>query len=191
MKERRYDKIRLLPFGEYLPYNKTIPWSYINLPEVDHFLPGKKHTIFDLDAHRFGVTICWENIFPEIVRQFVKEGADFIINITNEAWFGETAAPYQFLSMSVFRAVENRIFIVRCANTGVSCIIDSSGRILDRVKDENGKDIFIRGILSGEVATHEVNTIYTRYGDWFAWLSAISAIVFILFALIRKNPTHV
>ena len=174
-----------------MPYEKTIPWSYLQIPDNSGFVPGNEYTVFRVPNFSFSVTICWENIFPEIARQFVNNGAQFIVNITNEAWFGETAAPYQFLSMSVFRAVENRIFIVRCANTGVSCIIDSSGRILDRVKDENGKDIFIRGILSGEVATHEVNTIYTRYGDWFAWLSAISAIVFILFALIRKNPTHV
>ena len=190
-KTQRYDKIRLLPFGEYLPHKETIPWSYLKVPDVGNYIPGNEYTVFDHPKFRFSVTICWENLFPGHVREFVKNGAQFIINLTNEAWFGKTAAPYQFLSMSVFRAVENRIYIVRCANTGVSCIIDSNGRILDRVKDENGKDIFIRGILSGEVATREAQTIYTHYGDWFAWFSAISAFAFILFALIRKNPTGV
>ena len=189
-KDRRYDKIRLLPFGEYLPYKESIPWSYIGVPEVDYYLPGQEFTIFDLNDYRFGVTVCWENIFPDIVSGFVKKGAQFIINLTNEAWFGESAAPYQFLSMSVFRAVENKIFIIRCANTGISCFIDPHGRIVKRLEDESGKDIFIRGILNGSIVPRKSNTLYTQWGDWFAWLSILGLFIILLQSVLRKQKPH-
>jgi apolipoprotein N-acyltransferase len=185
-KDQRYDKIRLLPFGEYLPYKKTIPWSSINIPEVDYYLPGKTFTIFNLDAHQFGVTVCWENIFPDIVRQFVKEGARFIINLTNEAWFGESAAPYQFLSMSVLRAVENKIYIIRCANTGISCFIDPQGRIVGRVKDSSGRDIFVRGILTANVVPQNHKTLYMQYGDWFVGLNLFGMLLTLLASFFKK-----
>jgi apolipoprotein N-acyltransferase len=133
------------------------------------------------------VTICWENIFPDLVRKFVSNGAQFIINITNEAWFGKTAAPFQFVSMNVFRAVENRVFVVRCANTGVSCFIDPFGRIIERVKDKSGHDIFVRGVLSRSVIPLESNTFYTRYGDWLVWVCMVFSVVFILVALFKKS----
>jgi len=186
-RNQKYDKIRLLPFGEYLPLKGTLPWSLIDVPDRGRYRPGKGFTIFKLPACRFGVTICWENIFPDLVRQFVKRGAQFIVNMTNEAWFGNTAAPYQFLSMSVFRAVENRVFVIRCANTGISCFIDPYGRIVDRLKDENGRDIFVRGVLSGSVIPLKSNTFYTRYGDWPVWVCTVFSVVFILFALFKGS----
>lgn len=186
-RDQRYDKMRLLPFGEYLPYAKTISWQHINIPDVDHYIPGNEFTVFELPACRFGVTICWENIFPDLVRQFVKRGAQFIVNITNEAWFGQTAAPYQFVAMNVFRAVENRVFVIRCANTGVSCFIDPCGRITNRVKDENGKDIFITGIATEQVVPMESKTFYTQHGDWLAKVSAVCSVVFLVIALLRKG----
>ena len=186
---QRYDKIRLLPFGEYLPLKGTIPWSYIKIPDISSYVPGKEFTLFEAHEFRFGVTICWESIFPDLVRQFVKGGAQFIVNITNEAWFGKTAAPYQFVSMSVFRAVENRLFVVRCANTGVSCFIDPYGRVVDRVKDTGGRDTFVRGVLTETVIPMESKTIYTRYGDWLAWLSLACSPIFLVTAFLSKSPT--
>ena len=186
-KDQRYDKIRLLPFGEYMPMKETISWSHFRIPEVKGFVPGKEYKIFNLPGFRFGVTICWENIFPGIVRQFVKNGAQFIVNISNEAWFGKTAAPYQFLSMSVFRAVENRVFVVRCANTGISCFIDPYGRIVDRVKDRNDSDIFVSGLLTKPIVPQESKTVYTRYGDFFAWLCLIFTPLILLWAAFRKD----
>jgi apolipoprotein N-acyltransferase len=185
---QRYDKIRLLPFGEYLPLKDSVPWSYINIPDIRSFIAGTEFTVFQFQDFRFGVTICWENIFPDLVRQFVKNGAQFIVNITNEAWFKETAAPYQFLSMSVFRAVENRTYVVRCANTGISCFIDPSGRIIDRVKDATGKDLFVRGVLTGTIMPVDSKTIYTRFGDWFAWLCILCTAGFFLVAIFKKKP---
>jgi len=188
-KNQRYDKIRLFPFGEYLPYKETIPWSSINVPEVSGYVTGKEFTVFEHPEFRFGVTICWENLFPDLVRQFVKAGAQLMINITNEAWFGKTAAPDQFVSMSVFRAVENRLFVIRCTNTGISCFIDPCGRIVNRLKDKHGKEIFIRGVLTAPVIPIESGTFYTRYGDWLAWLSLGCSVGF-LFVVFFKGKRN-
>jgi apolipoprotein N-acyltransferase len=185
-KNQRYDKIRLLPFSEYLPLKGTIPWNYIEIPNFDGYVPGNEYTVFEIPPFRFSVTICWENIFPDLVRRFVKGGAQFIVNITNEARFGKTSAPYQFVSMNVFRAVENRVYVVRCANTGVSCFIDPYGQIVDRVRGSNNQDIFVRGVLSGSVIPLESKTFYTLYGDWLAWLSLVSSAACVIVALFKK-----
>jgi apolipoprotein N-acyltransferase len=187
-KNQRYDKIGLLPFGEYLPYDGTIPWSWIDIPNTPNYSPGTEFTVFKCPAFQFGTTICWENIFADLVRRFVKNGAQFIVNITNEAWFGKTAAPYQFVSMSVFRAVENRVYVVRCANTGVSCFIDPQGRIVDRIADKAGRDLFVRGVLTDTVIPLDYKTIYTRYGDWFVWLCMGVSLAFLFFAFLKRNP---
>jgi len=187
---QQYDKIRLLPFGEYLPFKGIIPWSLIGVYELSTYTPGAKVTILEVPPFRFGVTICWENIFPDLVRQFVKNGAQFIVNITNEAWFGKTAAPYQFLSMSVFRAVENQVYVVRCANTGVSCFIDPHGRITHRVSDQSGGDIFVRGSLTSSVVPLQSRTIYTRYGDWFSPLCFLYCVVVLFCTFIRKSAAR-
>jgi apolipoprotein N-acyltransferase len=189
-KIQRYDKIRLLPFSEYMPLKETIAWSYLQIPEVGGFVPGKDLVIFKLPAYRFGVTICWENIFPDLVRHFVSNGAQFLVNITNEAWFGKTAAPYQFLSMSVFRAVENRVNVVRSTNTGISCFIDPCGRIIDRIKDTNGSDIFVSGILNKSIILQKSDTIYTRYGDYFIWPCLALSTIFLLIAALKKNRKY-
>ena len=189
-KPQRYDKIRLFPFGEYLPYEEVLPWSYIDVPKIANYIAGENYTIFKHPEFDFGVTICWENMFPQLFRRFVKEGAQFMVNITNEAWFGKTTAPYQFLSMSVIRAVENRIFLVRCANTGISCFIDPYGRVLDRVRNRKGEDIFVRGIKTAEVIPVNHKTFYTRYGDWVAWLSIFLSAGVLIIAIIKKKQKH-
>jgi len=187
VKQQRYDKIRLFPFGEYLPYKEIIPWSLIKVSGSDHYISGKEFTIFEHPDFRFGVTICWENVFPDLFRQFVRRGAQLMVNLTNEAHFGKTAAPHQLVSISVFRAVENRVFVVRCANTGVSCIIDPYGRIVDRIKDENGQDIFIRGTLTGWIIPFDSKTIYTRYGDWFVWVALFGTLIFLIVSFFKKR----
>jgi apolipoprotein N-acyltransferase len=186
-KDQHYTKIRLLPFAEYLPLKGVIPWHYLNVPDPGGYTPGEEFTVFELPHFNFSATICWENIFPDLFRQFVRRGAQVMINITNEAWFGRTASPYQFLAMSVFRAVENRIFVVRCGNSGVSCFIDPYGRIIDRVKDENARDIFVRGVLTGTVIPLNSNTFFTRHGDWFGMMSVSFSAVFLLMAFFGKR----
>jgi len=172
-KRQRYDKIRLLPFGEYLPNEHILPWKVLGIPDIGSFTPGKEFTVFQSGDYRFATPICWETAFPYIAREFVNNGAQFLVNITNEAWFGKTTAPYQFVAMSAFRAVENRVPMVRCTNTGISCFIDPFGRIVDRITDAEGRDIFIRGILARTITTTNEKTIYTRFGDWFAWLCLV------------------
>lgn len=179
---QQYGKIKLFPFGEYLPKKEIIPWELINVSSLSEYVPGKEHVVFRLPPHRFGVTICWENIFPALVRQFVKNGAQFVINITNEARFGKSAAPYQLAAMSVFRAVENKIYIARCSNTGVSCIIDPHGKIVKRLQDENGQDLFVQGILHGTIIPTDSKTFYTRNGDLVPILAIVVSLVFIFIA---------
>ena len=128
---------------------------------------------------RIGVAICWESIFPEHVRQLVRRGAQFVVNISNEAWFGKTAAPYQMLSMNVFRAVENKVFVVRCSNTGVSCFIDSNGRVLKRVQDVTGDDLFVSGTATENVTLLNSSTFYTRHGDLLPYVCIVFSILFV------------
>ncbi|MGO9018682.1 MAG: apolipoprotein N-acyltransferase [Syntrophobacteraceae bacterium] len=184
-KELKYDKIRLLPFGEYLPLENVIPWSYIGVPTPALSISGKETTLLSTPDFRFGAPICWENVFPDLIRGFVKAGGQFIVNSTNEAWFGKTPVPYHFLSMSVFRAVENRRFMVRCANTGISCVIDPCGRVVDRVRDAEGRDIFVTGIVSARITCLDSLTIYTRCGDWPAAASLICSAALFLASLRR------
>jgi apolipoprotein N-acyltransferase len=186
-KNQRYDKIRLFPFGEYLPYKEIIPWSSIGVSESGNYLSGKEFTVFKHPTFRFGVTICWENVFPNLFRQFVMGGAECMINITNEARFGKTAAPYQLVSISVFRAIENKVFVIRCANTGVSCFIDPYGRIIDRLKDEKNKDIFVRGVMSGQITPLRSKTTYTRYGDWFVGMAMIISVGFLISSIFKGS----
>ena len=184
---RYYDKIHLLPFAEYLPYKDSFPWPARFVARAGNFLPGKEHTLFNIGTTQFGVLICWENIYPELFRQFVKNGANFMTNMTNEAWFGETAAPYQFLAMSVFRAVENRVTVVRSANTGISCFIDPHGKIIGKVRNNN-KEISVEGYLTMAIPLTHRKTFYTLYGDVFAYTNLVMGIFLVaLFFLIGKK----
>ncbi len=116
------------------------------------------------------MTISYEVYFPDQVRRYVQAGADFLVNVTNDAWYGRTAAPYQHLAMVVFRAVENNAYLVRAANAGISAVVDPTGRILA------ASDLFEEGILVQTIQTRIGETFYTRYGDVFAWLSVLGAV---------------
>jgi apolipoprotein N-acyltransferase len=187
--QQRYDKIILLPFAEYLPLASKLPWHWLHIPDLAHYTPGSSPYIFFTKDFRFAAPICWETIFPGFVRTFADKGAQFIVNISNEAWFGKSAAPYHFLAMNVFRAVENRRSVVRCANTGISCIIDPRGQVVKRVRDGQGADTFVRGVLVGDVALNDNLTFYTRWGDWFiAFALALLFILLMSFHLRRSRP---
>lgn len=178
----QYLKIHLVPFAEYIPYDDIISWPDFIVPKGKRSfqIQGEEFTLFEFHRIKFGVAICWETLFPGLIRQFVKKGASFMININNEAWFGETAFPYQFLAINVFRAVENRISIVRAGNTGISCFIDPLGRITRRFQ-VNNKDIFVQGYLTQKVPLSEERAFYTIYGDIFAYVSLITTfLVFVL-----------
>ena len=179
-----YNKIKLLPFGEYLPLKGKFPWPHCLVPSSGNFIPGRNHVVFRLPQGNFGVVICWENLFPEVFRTFVERGGQFMVNLTNEAWVGKSAASHQIIAMSVFRAVENRVSLLRCANTGVTCLIDPLGRLEKKVMDEKGNDIMVTGILTTSVPKPKGPTFYTKYGDIFAIACTVLAFFFVLSAMI-------
>ena len=185
-----YKKIHLVPFGEYIPLRKYIPFLEQFIPIKD-FSAGRKFVIFKTKNKRnqslnFGVLICFEDTIPELSRHFRLRGADFLVNITNDAWFKETSIPYQHLQASILRAVENRVYTLRAANTGVSCVIDNCGRVLKRVKDDKGKDIFIRGFIEANVSKGDVLSFYTRFGDIFILICSLYILVFAFYSF-RKS----
>ncbi len=147
---RFHDKMHLVPFGEYIPYKNL--FSFLENTQIADFSSGERYTIFQVNNHkgkivRFGVLVCFEDVFPEIAHNFRSKGADFLVTITNEAWFKNSSEPMQHTAISVFRAIENRCWFLRCANTGISCFIDPKGRIREKI-EQNGKDIFVQGIAT-------------------------------------------
>ena len=163
----RYDKMHLVPFGEYVPFKRLLFFAESLTRQVGDFVPGTEYTIASLDGHGISTAICYESIFPDLVRRFVKRGSELLVVITNDGWFGESSAPYQHLRMGVVRAVENRRYMVRTANTGISAIIDPYGRI------EASTPIGIRTILDGTAYFRSDRTFYTEYGDVFAYANVI------------------
>ena len=171
----RYDKIHLVVFGEYVPFERWLPWLRHVLPPIGDFVPGASFEVFhiasgDWELPPFSVLICFEDVFPELARRFVREGAQALVTITNDAWFGPTAAAYQHAQASTFRAVELRRPVVRAANTGWSGCIDAAGRWQERVKDDAGHELFVPGTVTCEVASSAERTLCLRFGDWLAWL---------------------
>ncbi|MFZ1947476.1 MAG: apolipoprotein N-acyltransferase [bacterium] len=155
--EGEYRKIHLVPFGEMIPFEQRIAFlRNINFGEGD-FSPGTAYHIFQADSVPFGVAICFESIFPNLVRGFVGRGARFIVNITNDEWFGPSAGPYQHAEMAVMRCVEHRVAMARCANTGVSMLIDPYGRVVRRTS------LFAREVLAGSLPVTASGTPYTRW----------------------------
>lgn len=184
--EGRYDKVHLVPFGEYLPLKNILSFvERFSRRPIGDFTAGKEFTVFkfiiartikekDLNIHfmkkiGFSCLICFEDIFPDLAREFIKRNANFLVNITNDAWFSKSSAAYQHTQASVFRAVENRVNVIRAANTGLSCFIDQKGKITERV-GLNGKDLFVDGFIAHEIILSRVKTIYTVYGDIFAYI---------------------
>ncbi|MDD5567728.1 MAG: apolipoprotein N-acyltransferase [Candidatus Omnitrophica bacterium] len=177
----RYDKLHLVPFGEYIPLRKALPFLETVAP-IGDIARGKEYTIFKV-RNKFGVLVCFEDVFPELSRRFVKEGADFLVNITNDAWFGKTTEASQHLAASVFRAIENRVNLVRCANTGISGFISPQGKILSLVSDPSGNHIFIPGYLTRDIYLYTQRTLYGYSGDFLIILCAL----YIIFILLRDR----
>jgi apolipoprotein N-acyltransferase len=166
----KYDKIQLVPFGEYIPLVSVIGFIRQWAEFISDFAPGSTQTVFRLDEAPFGTVICYEVIFADLFRGFAGGGASFMANITNDAWFGRTSGPWQHLSTLPLRAVENRIAIARAANTGVSALITPDGRVSPTLP------LFQRGFLTLSVPLRSRTTLYTRFGNWLVYLCvALSA----------------
>lgn len=181
----RYHKIKLLLFGEYLPFTQYIPALKNISPASGDFTPGDEFELFEIEEKniRIAPIICYEDIIPSFSRKFVDKGANLIVNVTNDAWFGKTIAPYQHLFISIPRAVETRRYLLRSTNTGISAIIDPLGRVVSKT------DTFVQTNLVGQVGLMEGGkTLYTRIGDVFPFVCVIFWVGFALVSNLRgKN----
>jgi len=180
--DRYYDKMELVPFGEYVPLAHLLFFVHKVVEGIGEFRASTDPVVFPT-AHgaTFGTLICYEGIFPGLTRRFVARGADFLVNITNDAWFGRTAAPYQHLAMVTVRAIENRVPIVRVANTGFSAMVDIDGRIRWRT------DLFETAWRVDTIRWTGVQTLYTRVGDLFVYACMVILAVVALLATIRPH----
>lgn len=176
----RYDKIHLVPFGEYVPMKKILFFVDKLVPAAGDFSSGNEFSLLKAGEFKAGMSICYEIIFPQLVRKFVKHGADVLITITNDAWFGKTSAPYQHFAMAVFRAVENRRPLLRAANTGITGYADQTGRVIAKT------DIFTTGWLNGTVRITDKMSFYSRYGDVFSLLMCTWVTGMIVYLYFKK-----
>ena len=163
-----YSKNHLVPFGEYTPLAAYFPFLQDISVATGDFRPGPTHDPVATGRGKIGILICYEGIFPSITRDTVRRGAEVLVNITNDAWFGRTSAPYQHFACYVFRAVETDRFLLRAANTGISAIIDPRGRTTGSTA------LFEEEVLRGPFAPRRGQTIYVRYGDYFVALAFLA-----------------
>jgi len=163
----RYDKVHLVPFGEYLPFPRLFAFAGGLTKEVGEFKAGKSRAPLLAGDTRLGIFICYESVFPDEVRQFANQGAQVLVNLSNDGWYGDSGAYAQHLNQTRMRAIENDRWILSATNTGVTASIDPYGRIVTRLPRK------ARGALVAPYALTSVTTFYTRHGDWFAWLCAI------------------
>jgi len=175
----RGDKRHLVPFGEYVPLNRLLPFVNKLVEGIGEFSPGEHAVPLDVGGTRVGLLVCYEGIFPELARENVRNGARILVNITNDAWYGRSSAPFQHFSMVVFRAVETRTPLVRAANTGITAIIDQNGHIRDM------SNIFQDDFRAGEIKPGSGDSLYLKIGDLPAWICVILTIGVGIFALFR------
>ncbi|MFZ1080573.1 MAG: apolipoprotein N-acyltransferase [Candidatus Kryptoniota bacterium] len=180
-----YGKIILVPFGERIPYADAVPFLIKPLNwgvGISNWARGKDTTVFNLkNGITFSTVICYESIFPNYVREFVKKGANFLVIITNDGWYGKSSGPYQHATYAVLRAVENRRSVVRAANTGISEFIDPYGRYIGKQTRLDEK-----ATLTAEIPIDNQITFYTEHGDWIAHVSEIISAGAILIGLFLK-----
>ncbi len=170
-----YDKIHLVPFGEYVPLKKILFFIDKLVVGIGDFVRGEEYSIAETQIGKFATPICYEIIFPGLIRRFyLNNGGDLLITITNDAWFGRTTGPYQHFVMSIFRAIENRKPLIRAANTGISGFIDSTGKVLKSTR------LFERTFITETVIKNTEMTFYTRFGDIFAYLCNIYSLYILL-----------
>ena len=172
-----YDKIQLVPFGEYVPARAILGY-FVNriVVGMGDMIPGQQQTLFEVKGAKLSVLICYESIFPDLARRSVKEGADVMVNITNDAWYGTSSAPYQLLAMAAMRSVETKVPMIRVANTGISAVILNDGSITATTP------LFKRGTEIEDVAWHPMRTLYTIVGDLFAQICVLLTVLALIWA---------
>jgi apolipoprotein N-acyltransferase len=189
-----YDKMVLVPFGEYIPFGDTFPALYsLAPPSTSRFLPGESREPLRFGKYLLSVNICYEDIFPGQIRSLMRGGQDrripdVLINLTNDSWYGKTTEPIEHLALASFRSIEHRRALVRSTNTGISAFVDPIGRIVTR------SGIWTRETLVGRVAMMQGRTVYALLGDWIGWICALLALAGIGRALLvssrREEPAQ-
>lgn len=169
-----YDKVHLVPFGEYVPLRRVFFFLDKLVTGIGDYVPGEKTLRAETPFGSFGTVICYEIIFPGLVRKFFSKGGDFMVTITNDAWFGKTAGPYQHWSMAVFRAIENRKPLIRAANTGISGFMDSNGAIISKTR------LFERRALTETIRTDSARSFYSKFGDLFSYVVVVLTILILM-----------
>lgn len=183
----RYDKIHLVPFGEYLPFPRLFAFAGGLTKEVGEFQRGRSRAPLEADGAKLGIFICYESIFPDDVRQFAAQGAQVFVNISNDGWYGDSGAYAQHLNQTRMRAIENNRWLLSATDTGVTASIDPWGRVVQQIPRKE------RAALVAPYALNSVTTFYTRHGDWFAFVCAIISLgaLVVRFAFRQKaeSPT--
>ena len=177
-----YDKINLVPFGEYVPAHRLFG-ALVNrvVKGFGDLVPGDQQTLFSVKGAKLGVLICYESVFPNLTRLEVDKGAEVLVNITNDAWYGESSAPYQALAMAAMRSVETKAPMIRTANTGITAIIKPTGEVTDRTP------LFKRGTEIEDVAWRPVRTVYTIVGDLFSEICFAATLIGLLIGWFRPR----
>jgi apolipoprotein N-acyltransferase len=179
----RYDKVHLVPFGEYVPFKALLFFAKNLTKEVGTFSGGSERKVFEIQqsgiSGKIGTFICYESVFPDEVREFASKGAQVFVNISNDGWFGSTGAARQHLNMARMRAIENRRWVLRSTNTGITASIDPYGRIIAMAEPN------VQTALRAPYAFVSETTFYTRHGDWFAFACAIISLlaIYVRFSL--------
>ena len=165
----RYDKVNLVPFGEFVPWPFGMIAEKVST-EAGDFKPGNRVVVSNMDGHKIGTFICYESVFPGYIREFAANGAQALFNISNDSWFGKTAARYQHLLIVRMRAAENNRWIVRGTNDGVSGAVDPAGRLVRTLPEFEESSARVPYSYVTET------TFYTRHGDWFVLLCAVGSV---------------
>jgi apolipoprotein N-acyltransferase len=186
----RYDKIHLVPYGEFVPYRELFFFAHKLTSQVGDFSRGIERKSFLLtdrsgQSHRYGIFICYESVFADEIRHFVLNGAEVLVNISDDGWYGDTSAPWQHLNMARMRAIENRRWILRDTNTGVTSVIDPYGHVRQSIPRHTV------GALVAQYGFNSETTFYTRHGDVFAWACAILSIGFVVWAFSTRRALKV
>ena len=169
-----YRKIHLVPFGEYVPLKRILFFAAPLVEAVSDFSAGDTPELLPVDGHRISTAICYEVVYPDLVRRFVVAGSELLTTITNDAWFGKTSAPYQHFAQAAMRAIEEGRYLVRSANTGISGIVDPYGRVLAQTA------IYEPAVVVGEARFLRTSTFYARHGDVLPYASVVATLALLL-----------
>jgi apolipoprotein N-acyltransferase len=187
----RYLKQNLVMFGEYVPFQHWLPFLNYFTPIQGGFTPGTRPEPFELTdmGVKTQVLICFEDVFPQLVRTEMQSDTDFLVNLTNDGWFGNSAAQWQQAITALFRAVENRVPLLRCSNNGLTCWVDSFGRFRDIFRHEHGS-VYGAGTMTSQIPVlapgqRRPLPFYTRHGDWFGWSCVGLAVAWLIAKVLR------